>query len=157
MSEHHNVDEVTESESLGYVNCSDDSDVSKDESDSAEEIWDLECDTESEFAMKHEDNLTTMIVFGISIFLAKFQLLFHLSERAMVALLQFLRHIMAYLFSITNNALFKNLLQKFPNTMWRVKRIVQSSNSNLMEYVVCPKCDAQWKKGIHALYLYSIS
>ena len=60
----------------------------------------------------------------------------------MVALLQFLRHIMAYLFSITNNALFKNLLQKFPNTMWRVKRIVQSSNSNLMEYVVCPKCDA---------------
>ena len=25
MSEHHNVDEVTESESLGYVNCSDDS------------------------------------------------------------------------------------------------------------------------------------
>ena len=64
MSEQHNVDEVTKSESLGYVNCSDD--VSKDESDSAEEIWDLECDTESEieeFAMKLEDNLTTMMVF----------------------------------------------------------------------------------------------
>ena len=64
---------------------------------------------------------------GIALFLTKFQLVFRISERAMLALLAFLRALLTLLSSIIKHSLLIEVCHLLPRTMWKVKSVSGAS------------------------------
>ena len=108
-----------------------------------EEIWDLsEDDDEPQI---NQASSVDRVLKGIALFLTKFQLVFRIPERAMTALLIFLRSIFMFLSIIIKHPLLIELCHALPRTMWMVKRVVGLHIEGVIEYTVCPKC--------HSLFL----
>ena len=118
---------------------------------SGEEIWDSSSDSDLDSEDLERASLASSvhhIVCGLSIFVTTFQLFFRISERAMTSLLLFIYTLVSYLARLTNVALLNSLIQSLPKAMKTARKNIQIyTESGLVEYAVCPKCD----------YLYKIS
>ena len=103
-----------------------------------EEIWES-CEDDDDHLQS--TNIAQRILYGIALFVTKFQLLFKISERAMSALLLFLGTIITFLAHIIKHPLLTELYQLVPKTMWSVKNIIGTQHiEGVIDYVVCPKC-----------------
>ena len=109
---------------------------SSSESSSGEEVWEVSENEDS--STQSLSNQVEGIVSGLSFFLVFYHLLFHLSERAITALLGFLGVLFSYLAVITGHQLLAELSSVLPKTMHAFRNKFKSDDYT--EYVVCPKC-----------------
>ena len=79
------------------------------------------------------------ILFGILNF---FLLTFRISERAMLTLLLFIQYLIRYIYSIigVQHKVIDNLLSIFPKSLYCMRKLT-NTKQDLLEYVVCPKCN----------------
>lgn len=101
---------------------------------SDEEIWENCSDEET---VGSESTKTNSVVVGICRFLNFFQLFHKVSERAILALLLFLRT----LFSFVG---FNEIALLLPKSLSSIRGVLKSKcqQSRVLEYVVCPKCNS---------------
>ena len=115
------------------------------DSASGEEVWDSS-ESEDEGCIRERDVVHTQVkdvLFGMAVFLNFFQLVFHISERALSTLLAFLRTLVIYFaFSSDEKSVLKPLAQAIPHSLYSIRKIssMYSSQSCIREYVVCSKC-----------------
>lgn len=76
---------------------------------------------------------------GIYYFLTLFQLLHHLSERAISSLLGFIRLLLQYIGMTISNNILLEIAAAIPKTMQMIRATYKQDH--VTEYVVCPKCD----------------
>ena len=125
--------------------ASEESDSSVDDDLEGEEIWDS-----SDDEAQPEVNKTFVaerILQGIALFLTKFQLTFRIPERAMLALLVFLKTLLMFLSNMIRHSLVIEVYHLLPRTMWKIKSLAGACVQGGTEYVVCCKC--------HSLYSLS--
>ena len=105
---------------------------------SGEEIWDSEStDTDENKLTSHS---VSRVLLGISLFFSMFQLLFHISERAMSALLMFFRTLIQYLAHIIRHPVLVELASIIPVSVANVRKIFGNASDEIIQFVVCPKC-----------------
>ena len=113
------------------------------QSDLDEEIWeDSDDDAISGTELLHgnPDHPGKNVIFGISFFLNFLQLTYHISERAMSALLLFIRLLVTYMANLAQgNVIVKFISENIPKSMCTIRKII-NLNQDITEYVVCPKC-----------------
>ena len=114
------------------INTPSDSEYSSDSSLDGEEIWD---DSEDETHQVSIKSSASTIVAGIYYFLAYYQLLYHLSERAINSLLSFIRLLLHYIGTIANHNVLLEIALALPKVMSTIRNSFKQD-----EYVVCPKC-----------------
>lgn len=114
---------------------------------SDDEIWDIDSisnDSEEEadsVADTQDDEKAKDMIIGISVFLNFLHLTFHLSERAMSALLLFLRVLLQYIVSVIGgHPVINALLHMFPKSLYSIRKFIKS-DCEITEFVVCPNCD----------------
>ena len=91
---------------------------SGDESSEQEEIWGTSAEESSDQEDVLQANSLQSIVFGLSVFLNLFQLVFRVSERAMYALLGFLRILITHLSALSpTNPLLRQLSISLPKSL----------------------------------------
>jgi hypothetical protein len=101
-----------------------------------DEIWDF-LDSESEEESSMENNA---LIRGICYFLGLFHLIFRLSEKAMVALLAFLRTLFSYIASLRPQlSLLNELAYKLPRSLYGIRKYFKHKDEYIV-YVVCPRC-----------------
>ena len=112
---------------------------------SGEEIWENSSDDDVGQLSRSEPTSikANRILYAISFFLSFFQLTFRVSERAMAALLTFLRVLLSYVSSLSQNEVLIRLSSLIPKSLFSMRKFFKDRDG-LCEYVVCPKC--------HALY-----
>ena len=114
-----------------------------------EEIWEDSCpeiDSDREDTNIMTNDLAKRILLGILTFITSFQLSFHASERAMSALLLFLKTFITYLANIINHPTLVELQQIFPVTMAKARKLIgMSTNDGVIVFSVCPKCNTLYK------------
>ena len=77
-----------------------------------------------------EEHQAKEVLFGISTFLNFFQLTYHISERAMVTLLLFLRTLLLYLSTFSQgNSILKTLAQLIPKSLYSIRKIIRKSDT----------------------------
>lgn len=104
-----------------------------------DEIWDFS-DSESDENQEESSIDGNTLIRGISYFLGLFHLTFRLSEKAMVALLAFLRTIFAYLASLRPQlSLLNELACKLPRSLYGIRKYFKHKDEYIV-YVVCPRC-----------------
>ena len=102
-----------------------------------EEIWDDSSSTSDE-VIHSESYKSKEIVLGICVFINFFQLFYKVSERAILALLVFLRTLLSLIVQLNVVA---ELISKSLQTIKHALRSKFGQNS-VTEYVVCPKCNS---------------
>ena len=112
---------------------------------SEEEIWENSSDEDISQYCGAEPVMVraNKLLYTISFFLNFFQLTFRISERAMAALLIFIRMLLGYLESVSENQVFIHLFSIIPKSLVSMRKCFKDRDG-IIEYVVCPKC--------HALY-----
>ena len=129
---------VTESFDETNMEVSDQEDSSdSDDSINGTEIWESSEDEEESQSSEQAQR----ILYGMALFLTKFQLFFKISERGMAALLLFLRILFTFLANIIKHPLLTEICQDLPLSMWKTKNITGMKHiEGVIDYVVCPKC-----------------
>ena len=93
-----------------------------------------------------EDNDTRTaneVVIGICIFLNFFQLFFRTSEKAILALLAFIRILFTFLGRINpGQQLNTEVALLLPRSIQTIRKLLRQENTGIREYVVCPRCNA---------------
>lgn len=117
------------------INTPSDSEYSSDSGLDGEEIWD---DSEDETHQVSSKSSANTVVAGIYYFLAYYQLLYHLSERAINSLLSFIRLLLHYIGAIANHNVLREIAQALPKVMSTIRNSFKQDE--YIEYVVCPKC-----------------
>ena len=105
-----------------------------------EEVWeelDVSENDQSEQTSKSTGQ-ASFVVTGIYYFLALFQLVHHLSERAINNLLRFIRLLVHYVGINANCNVLLEIAQALPKVMCTIRRSFKQDD--FIEYVVCPKC-----------------
>ena len=93
-----------------------------DTSSSGEEVWELSDSSDGDNVTDNEENYFVPNVFrGITFFLAFFHLFFHLSERAMKELIQFVRVLLYYLATSCNDLIISQVAKAFPKHSKKIK------------------------------------
>ena len=116
------------------------SEESGDETSEQEETWETSAEESSDQEDVLQTNSVQSIVFGLSFFLNLFQLIFRVSERAIYALLDFLRILITHLSALSpTNPLLWQLSISLPKSLASI-RIFIKHDSSTSEYVVCPLC-----------------
>lgn len=126
---------------------SDDSLMSFTSESDGEEIWDLESSAD-ELANTKEQETTDVVrsvLYGSFLFLNIFQLFYRVSERAMTSLLAFIQLLFTYLAHITKHVVLIDLANKFPRSLYSIRKYFQFSTEDITEYVVCPRCSALYE------------
>ena len=127
--------------SISFSESSGDTDT-----DSGEEIWEAS-GSEAEYE-KVERQSVKDVLFGLSVFLTFFQLAFRITERAMSALLAFLKTMLLHFSQIcATDTFLHSVAQSIPKTCHGIRKTLSFESGTVTEYVVCPKC--------HSLYLPS--
>ena len=118
---------------------------SESDNDDQEEMWENTSSDESITEGTSQQVANQEVVFGICIFLNFFQLFFRISERAVLALMNFLRALLTFLASVSLN--LKEVASLLPHSTRSIRKFLKGYSDGCVEYVVCTKC--------HNLYLYS--
>ena len=107
---------------------------------SGEEIWENSSDDDVGQLSRSEPTSikANRILYAISFFLSFFQLTFRVSERAMAALLTFLRVLLSYVSSLSQNEVLIRLSSLIPKSLFSMRKFFKDRDG-LCEYVVCPK------------------
>ena len=123
-----------------YNNVLSDSEESGAETSEQEEMWETSAEESSDQEDVLHNNSVESIVFGLSVFLNLFQLIFRVSERAMYALLGFLRILITHLSALSpTNPLLWQLSISLPKSLTSIRKFIKQDSST-SEYVVCPRC-----------------
>ena len=113
------------------------------QSDLDEEIWEDSDDdaiSGTELLHANPDHPGKNVIFGISFFLNFLQLTYHISERAMSALLLFIRLLVTYMANLAQgNVILKFISENILKSVCTFRKII-NLNQDITEYVVCPKC-----------------
>ena len=119
---------------------SDDSEMCTSSSD-GEEVWELsESESDDNFSIELKASETASnLLLGISLFLNIFHLCHQLSERAMLALLEFLRSLFAFIAAICRNQILFEIANTLPKSLYTIRKRFRKVDG-FTEYVVCPKC-----------------
>ena len=110
-----------------------------------EEIWTDTDEDDSENVMVEEAN---NVFYCISLFLNYYQLTYHISERAMMAILTFLRLLFVYLGTLTQTKVMQSLADVFPKSLYSIRKKIDHSEHKLIQHAACPKC--------HSLKVYQV-
>ena len=115
---------------------------------SGEEVWDSSVSSSDEDeATNVEHHEAQGMLYGISVFLNFFHLVFRLSERAMLTLLLFIQLLVKYISSVIGgHKTIDCFVQICPKSLFSIRKLIKT-DYNLTKYAVCPKCNS----------LYSIS
>ena len=107
-----------------------------------EEIWeDYSDDSDQETSPRNVR--ARSIVIGVCLFLNFFQLFYRVSERAVLSLLSFLRFLFTFLASNAPSQLYlKEVSTLLPRSLCSIRRVLREDANGVVEYVVCPKCNA---------------
>ena len=122
------------------ISNSDDSGTCTPSSD-GEEVWELsesESGDDSSIELKASET-TSNLLLGITLFLNIFHLCHRLSERAMFALLEFLRSLFAFIAAICHNQILFEIANTLPKSLYTIRKRFRKVDG-FTEYVVCPKC-----------------
>ena len=107
-----------------------------------EEIWETSSTQDLDgidFSDATPDNeITDQVILGICFFMNFFQLFYRVSEKAILALLSFLRILFSVLGSISPP--IGNLVSLLPKSLYSLKKMLREKNDGLVEYTVCPIC-----------------
>ena len=99
------------------------------------EIWD-DCSNSSDEETAHTDFNEKKVVLGICLFLNFFQVFYKVSERAILALILFLKTLMSF-FGLDGIAAL------LPKPLHSVKKALRNfQQQSVVDYVVCPKCNS---------------
>ena len=103
-----------------------------------EEVWEELDDSENDQSEQTSKSTgqASFVVTGIYYFLALFQLVHHLSERAINNLLRFIRLLVHYVGTNANCNVLLEIAQALP----KVSKVINFKQDDFIEYVVCPKC-----------------
>lgn len=75
---------------------------------------------------------------GICFFLNFFQLFYKISEKAILALLAFLRILFSFLGRISPP--LRDLSSLLPRSLYSIRKMLREDDDGLITYVVCPTC-----------------
>ena len=109
------------------------------------EIWDNSDSDDEKDDVKNVSSIAQHVIRGITLFLTALQLFFKLPERAMSSLLFFIRMLLTYLTNTIQHPLLNEICRILPKTMWTSRKLVGMPHSNVIDYVVCPKCNTIYK------------
>ena len=111
-------------------------------SSDGEEIWELS-DSDIEDSIEDCDQAPSVtaksLLFGVTLFVYFFHLFYRLSEKATVALLNFLRTLFSFVAGITQNRLMVEIAQSLPRSLCSIRKYFRQ-DGDIISYVVCPKC-----------------
>ena len=102
---------------------------------SDEEVWDLFDSEDEEEPGEDIDGSLNQTISAVSFFLLFYHLTYHLSERAVNALIGFLR---TFFSVVTGHAVLVELVHTFPDYIF-------TKNSAITEHAVCPKWNSLYK------------
>ena len=123
-----------------YNNVLSDSEESGAETSEQEEMWETSAEESSDQEDVLQNNSVQSIVFGLSVLKNLFQLIFRVSERAIYALLGFLRILITHLSALSpTNPLLWQLSISLPKSLASIRKFIKQDSST-SEYVVCPRC-----------------
>ena len=108
-------------------------------SDNEEEIWNVLNEEDTVERSEKSNKGTESLLLGVFLFLNFFQLFYRISERAMIALLGFLKAFLSHLANVSQNPFLSDLASVFPKSLYSIRRMFKRSD-DVIEYVVCPSC-----------------
>ena len=108
-------------------------------SDNKEEIWNVLNEEDTVERSEKSNKGTESLLLGVFLFLNFFQLFYCILERAMIALLGFLKAFLSHLANVSQNPFLSDLASVFPKSLYSIRRMFKRSD-DVIEYVVCPSC-----------------
>ena len=115
---------------------------SSDESDLAPELWDSDSTDDESFetGSASQWEIVNNFSYILSYFLLFFQLCYHVSDRGLYQVLNFICSIFEWLSAILpGNDLASKISSNFPRTIYSLRKVF-GLNSKLLRYCVCPSC-----------------
>ena len=115
-------------------------------SSNGNEIWDLDSDDDDgDDLVSNPDNTAYKVISGIVLFLNIFHLGYRLSERAIIALMKFLKFLFWHVASICHHQLLLEIAHGIPTSVYKLQRYFRTRNSKYVTYVMCPKCSTLYE------------
>ena len=107
--------------------------------DTAPEVWEHSSDVDEGDSSDQTEETRSPLKYMLCVFLAFFQLCFHVSDRAMLHLLGFFSAFISYLSSKAKDATVIKLLgETLPKTLYSLRKVLKLERE-YTKYIVCPR------------------
>lgn len=110
-----------------------------------EEVWDISL-SDSDEDTDATGEVSSKLVHAVSVFLMFFHLFYNVSERAMTALLRFIRSLLGYLATVCGIPRLVELAKAIPMSLATIRKMFNPM-VEFVEYVACPRCSKLYTLG----------